>query len=98
MKNKRCSDIGILLNFGETHRRNEFRESARALVCLAILAVATPAWLQQKSTDLANQSLEHFMNVEVTFVSKREQKLSQVAAAVFVITKDDIRYSGAAKN
>lgn len=35
------------------------------------------------------------MNVQVTSVSKREQKLSQMAAAVFVITSDDIRRSGA---
>jgi len=35
------------------------------------------------------------MSIEVTSVSKREQKTSQVAAAVFVITRDDIRHSGA---
>lgn len=35
------------------------------------------------------------MNMEVTSVSKKEQKLSQVAAAIFVITQEDIRSSGA---
>jgi iron complex outermembrane recepter protein len=35
------------------------------------------------------------MNVEVTSVSKKEQKLSQVAAAIFVITQEEIRRSGA---
>ena len=35
------------------------------------------------------------MNVEVTSASKKEQKLSRVAAAVFVITQEDIRRSGA---
>lgn len=35
------------------------------------------------------------MNVEVTSVSKKEQKLSQTAAAIFVITAEDIRRSGA---
>src|SRR5260370_16404692 len=35
------------------------------------------------------------MDMEVTSVSKREQKLSQVAAAIFVITQEDIRHSGA---
>jgi iron complex outermembrane receptor protein len=35
------------------------------------------------------------MNVEVTTVSKKEQKLSEVAAAIFVITQEDIRRSGA---
>ena len=35
------------------------------------------------------------MNIDVTSVSRKEQKVSQTAAAVFVITKDDIRRSGA---
>ena len=35
------------------------------------------------------------MNIEVTSVSKKEQKLSQAAAAVFVISQEDIRRSGA---
>ena len=35
------------------------------------------------------------MNVEVTSASKKEQKLSRVAAAIFVITQEDIRRSGA---
>jgi iron complex outermembrane receptor protein len=35
------------------------------------------------------------MNIEVTSVSKKEQRISQVAAAVFVISREDIRRSGA---
>ena len=35
------------------------------------------------------------MNVEVTSVSKKEQKLSRTPAAIFVITQDDIQRSGA---
>lgn len=35
------------------------------------------------------------MNMEVTSVSKKEQKMSQVAAAIFVITQEDIHHSGA---
>jgi iron complex outermembrane receptor protein len=35
------------------------------------------------------------MDITVTSVSKREQKLSQAAAAIFVITQEDIRTSGA---
>ena len=40
-------------------------------------------------------SIEELMNVKVTTVSRNPQKLNQVAAAVFVITQDDIRRSGA---
>ncbi len=34
------------------------------------------------------------MNIEVTTVSKKEQKLSQAPAAIYVITQEDIRRSG----
>ena len=40
-------------------------------------------------------SLEDLLNVEIITVSKRVQRLSDVAAAVHVITADDIRRSGA---
>ena len=35
------------------------------------------------------------MNIEVTSVSKRPEKLSEVASAIQVITQEDIRRSGA---
>jgi iron complex outermembrane receptor protein len=35
------------------------------------------------------------MNIQVTSVSRKEQKLSNVAAAIYVITQEDIRRSGA---
>lgn len=35
------------------------------------------------------------MNIEVTSVSKKVEKISQAAAAIFVITQEDIRRSGA---
>ncbi|MBZ5661100.1 MAG: TonB-dependent receptor plug domain-containing protein [Acidobacteriia bacterium] len=41
-------------------------------------------------------SIEDLMNIQVTSVSKKEQKMSQAAAAIFVITQEDIRRSGAA--
>lgn len=45
--------------------------------------------------DLTQMSLEELMNEPVTSVSRKEQKLSQVAAAIFVINQEDIRRSGA---
>ncbi len=50
---------------------------------------------KRNSQDLANESLEDLMKVEVTSVSKKEQSLSRTAAAVFVITQEDIERSGA---
>jgi len=70
--------------------------SKRVFLSAAILAIlAVPAWPQQTATDLTNQSLENLMGMEVTSVSKKEQKMSQVATAIFVITQEDIRRSGA---
>jgi iron complex outermembrane receptor protein len=50
---------------------------------------------QTQPKDLTNTSIEDLMNMEVTSVSKKEQKLSTTASAIFVITKEDIRRSGA---
>lgn len=44
--------------------------------------------------DLTALSLEQLMNVNVTSVSKKSQKVSESAAAVHVITSEDIRRSG----
>ncbi len=45
-------------------------------------------------TDINEFSLEALMDIEVTSVSKKSQKLQDTAAAVFVITNEDIRRSG----
>ena len=72
----------------------------KALVCVEavlLLGMAAPMVFGQKpvSRDLTDASLEDLMNLEVTSVSKKEQKLSKTGAAVFVITQEDIRRSGA---
>jgi iron complex outermembrane receptor protein len=50
---------------------------------------------QQTPEDLAELSLEQLMDIEVTSVSKKKQKLSETAAAVYVISNEDIRRSTA---
>ena len=60
-----------------------------------LCALALPTWPQEKSTDLAAVSLEDLMNMKVISVSKTEQTLARTASAVFVITQEDIRRSGA---
>ena len=45
--------------------------------------------------DLKKLSLEELMNIEVMSVSKRSEKLTEVASAIQVITQNDIRNSGA---
>ncbi|MGD0871682.1 MAG: TonB-dependent receptor [Bryobacteraceae bacterium] len=66
---------------------------ARASFRSALLVVAAAsAWSQ---TGLSDASLEQLLQVQVTSVSKKEQKLARTAAAVFVISQEDIRRSGA---
>jgi iron complex outermembrane receptor protein len=54
-----------------------------------------PPQKDSRPGDLTQVSLENLMNMEVTSVSKKEQKLSRAGAAIFVITQEDIRRSGA---
>ncbi|MEN8205390.1 MAG: TonB-dependent receptor [Pseudomonadota bacterium] len=44
--------------------------------------------------DLTDMSLEALMNIEVTSASKKPQKQSEAAAAIFVITNNDLRRWG----
>ena len=60
------------------------------------LAVSMSAQTTQNIPDVTKITLEDLMNLQVTSVSKRAQKLADAAAAIFVITQDDIRRSGAA--
>jgi iron complex outermembrane receptor protein len=46
-------------------------------------------------SDLTKLSLEQLMDIEVTSVSKKPEKVTEAAAAIFVITQEDIRRSGA---
>jgi iron complex outermembrane receptor protein len=59
----------------------------------AALAISTGA--QQQTADLTKATLEDLMTIEVTSVSKKEEKLSRTASAIFVITAQDIRQSSA---
>lgn len=70
------------------------RHSLAAILMLA--ASATSAFAaEQEARARALMSLERLVNQEVTTVSRREEKASHAAAAVYVITGEDIRRSGA---
>ena len=80
--------------------REEMRSCARVtgsvLLRMMVLAIICEAAQGQASPqDLSQLNLEDLMNIEVTSVSKKEQKLSKAASAVFVVTADDIARSGA---
>jgi iron complex outermembrane recepter protein len=68
--------------------------------CLSLLLamfLTIPAWPQRKPADLTGRSIEDLMKIEVTSVSTKEEKLEHTAAAIFVITAEEIRRSGATK-
>ena len=70
----------------------------RSLVIAAALALALApaafATAQQRIAQLADLSLEQLADIVVTSVSRREQKLADAPASIYVITADDIRRSG----
>ncbi len=68
------------------------------IATLLLIFISGPASSEvfdpSSNTDLTELSLEELMSVEVTSVSKKKQKFSESAAAIFVITQEDIRRSG----
>ena len=64
------------------------------LACLWLL-LASGATYARNSGALAELSLEELMDIEVTSVSRRPEKLASAAAAITVITTDDMRHAGA---
>lgn len=70
-------------------------------VYVFLAAISFPNQVISQTTDslsiisLKNLSIEELMNIEVTSVSKRPEKLIEVASAIQVITKEDIRRSAA---
>ncbi len=66
------------------------------LILIAALSTGFPGVLsaQPKPADLAGATLEELLNMEVTSAGRRQQRAEDVAAAVYVITRDDIRRSG----
>ena len=81
--------------------RRAVRGYARIL-CIAALglcpltsAIAGGSGDSATMRDLKSMSLEQLLDVEVTSVSKRPEKLLEAPAAIQVITSDDIRRSAA---
>src|SRR5437016_5164385 len=86
---------------GSTVRTREFAGfSTPKLVVLIFVACAGNALAQTYAasgtpSELKKLSLEQLLDLEVTSVSRRPEKLSETASAIQVITQEDIRRSGA---
>ncbi len=66
------------------------------LVCFPGSGLAQQPDSSPSAEALKKLSIEQLMNLQVTSVSKRPERLSQTASAIQVITQEDIRRSGAA--
>src|SRR6202045_1253220 len=80
------------------HNRGAARSAGRTMLAsfaAVLLAANSGAQGHQSVPDVTTLSMEDLMNMQVTSVSKRTQKVADAAAAVFVITQEDIRRSGA---
>lgn len=72
-----------------------------ALLVTAVV-IAIPSLNFAETSEIANEaenlnklSLEALMDLQISSVSRKDQKLANAAAAVYVVTQEDIRRSGA---
>ena len=70
------------------------------VMVISLVFISEPLFAQTSedlplSQDLKKMSMEELMNIEVTSVSKQPEKLTEVASAIQVITREDIRRSAA---
>lgn len=77
---------------------NSVRKSI--LTLSAVFSIAGSAWSQQHTEyippdELKKLSMQELADLEITTVSRRPEKLSEIASAVQVITTEDIRRSAA---
>src|SRR5437764_1826547 len=71
------------------------RLALAAALCAAAEAGAADAGAEARiATRLSTLSIEELADIEVSSVSKRPERLADAAAAVYVITRDDIARSG----
>ncbi|HEX3702974.1 MAG TPA: hypothetical protein VHU82_06580, partial [Vicinamibacterales bacterium] len=81
-------------------RRARVRAAVLSLLIAAFACWTRPSHADTRTDDppdgsLKRLSLEALGNIEVTTASKEPQEVRRSAAAIFVITQEDIRRSGA---
>jgi iron complex outermembrane recepter protein len=100
-----CQDYGLLNRSSKKPVKCDHSRSARfsglkkSVIVLFTTFSPTVALSQEHDTlspaEIKNLSVEELMNIEVTSVSKVPQKLTEVASAIQVITRQDILRSAA---
>jgi iron complex outermembrane receptor protein len=101
-----AKDVSVTLSRATDCHRGERRKVARGIatvaisICVLIVASRSIAAPDDQGDALSTSSLkslsiEDLMNLEITSVSKRGEPLSDAAAAIYVITREEILNSGA---
>src|SRR6266853_1688756 len=97
----------LLKTLSNVYRLSQRTQWRWCLAILMTLCAAQTSMLAQETNhvghspgklnpaDLKEKSLKELMEVIVTSVSKKAEKLSEAASAITVITQEDIRRSGA---
>ncbi len=62
--------------------------------CVTSSIFCSPLFAGESIDDYLDLPLEDLLSMEVTSVSKKKENISEAAAAIFVITQEDIRRSG----
>jgi iron complex outermembrane receptor protein len=75
--------------------RRSLKTAAAVLLAAASGWGGGPALGQETAPDLTQIGIEALMNTEVTSVSRKPETRMEAAAAVYVITREDIRRTGA---
>src|SRR5260370_21341508 len=86
--------------FNSDHKAGPAMKAGRIFLAsfLSVLLVGgTVAQNSRNVPDVTAMSMEDLMNLQVTSVTKHTQKVADAAAAIFVITQEDIRRSGTAR-
>jgi iron complex outermembrane receptor protein len=78
------------MNHPKFDRRALRRSATSTLLGFVLLGAVTA----EAATDMTQFSLEELLSMEITSVAKKLQRLSAAAAAIHVITSEDIRRSG----
>jgi len=85
------------MNRGRNLVTNTAAGTLAALLCFSSLLpaqIGAPVSQQRDESSLKRLSLEELVEIQVTSVSRREERASGAAAAIHVITQEDIRRSG----
>ena len=67
---------------------------ARTLFVFLILLTGYSAG-QERTSELADMTLEELANVRITTIGRKQQEAAHIPAAVYIITQEEIRRSGA---